>query len=95
MHSEPGQPERRHTDVNLIVSNIKDLFSFVTQIRRIQAATVDLLKAKGYFTSAEFETAHENVVALGLKDVGTREKALKALLQDDGAALPEMSNQNS
>ena len=52
----------------------------------MQAATIDLLKVKGYFTADEFVTAHENVVSLGLKNVGVREKALKALLQIDGAA---------
>jgi len=52
----------------------------------MQAATIDLLKVKGYFTTEEFVAAHENVVSLGLKNVGVREKALKALLQIDGAA---------
>jgi len=71
-------------DLNVIVSNIQDLFSLLTQIRRIQAATIDLLKAKGVFTSEEFVTAHEGVVAFGLQDVGTRAKALEAALQDVG-----------
>jgi len=80
------QSERSHFDLNVITSNIQDLFSAITQIRRMQAATIDLLKVKGYFTADEFVTAHENVVSLGLKNVGVREKALKALLQIDGAA---------
>jgi len=80
------QSERSHFDLNLVISNIQDLFSAITQIRRMQAATIDLLKVKGYFTADEFVTAHENVVSLGLKNVGVREKALKALLQIDGAA---------
>ena len=75
---------RNDFDLNVIVSNIQDLFSLLNQIRRIQAATIDLLKAKGLITSEEFVAAHEGVIAHGLQEVGRREKALKAALQDVG-----------
>ncbi len=78
------QSERSHFDLNLVISNIQDLFSAITQIRRMQAATIDLLKAKGLITSEEFVAAHEGVIAHGLQEVGRREKALKAALQDVG-----------
>ncbi len=77
-------PNRNDFDLNVIVSNIQDLFSLTTQIRRIQAATIDLLKVKGLITSEEFVAAHEGVVTFGLQDVGTRAKALEAALQDVG-----------
>ena len=77
-------PNRNDFDLNVIVSNIQDLFSLLNQIRRIQAATIDLLKAKGLITSEEFVAAHEGVIAHGLQEVGRREKALKAALQDVG-----------
>ena len=77
-------PNRNDFDLNVIVSNIKDLFSLLNQIRRIQAATIDLLKVKGLITTEEFVTAHEGVIAHGLQEVGIREKSLMAALQDVG-----------
>jgi len=77
-------PNRNDFDLNVIVSNIQDLFSLLNQIRRIQAATIDLLKAKGLITSEEFVEAHEGVIAHGLQEVGIREKSLMAALQDVG-----------
>ena len=77
-------PNRNDFDLNVIVSNIQDLFSLLNQIRRIQAATIDLLKAKGLITSEEFVAAHECVIAHGLQEVGIREKSLMAALQDVG-----------
>lgn len=74
-------PNRNDFDLNVIVSNIQDLFSLLNQIRRIQAATIDLLSL---ITSEEFVAAHEGVIAHGLQEVGRREKALKAALQDVG-----------
>ena len=80
----PSTSNRNDFDLNLVMSNLQDLFSLTTQIRRIQAATIDLLKVKGLITSEEFVTAHEGVVNFGLQDVGTRAKALEAALQDVG-----------
>ena len=77
-------PNRNGFDLNLILSNVQDLFSLTTQIRRIQAATIDLLKVKGLITSEEFVAAHEGVIAHGLQEVGIREKSLMAALQDVG-----------
>ena len=77
-------PNRNDFDLNVIVSNIQDLFSLLNQIRRVQAATIDLLKAKGLITSEEFVAAHEGVIAHGLQEVGIREKSLMAALQDVG-----------
>mgnify|MGYP001332583237 FL=1 len=77
-------PNRNDFDLNLILSNVQDLFSLTTQIRRIQAATIDLLKVKGLITSEEFVAAHEGVIAHGLQEVGIREKSLRAALQDVG-----------
>ena len=77
-------PNRNDFDLNVIVSNIQDLFSLLNQIRRIQAATIDLVKAKGLITSEEFVAAHEGVIAHGLQEVGIREKSLMAALQDVG-----------
>ena len=77
-------PNRNDFDLNLILSNVQDLFSLTTQIRRIQAATIDLLKAKGLITSEEFVAAHEGVIAYGLQEVGIREKSLNVALQDVG-----------
>ena len=80
----PSTSNRNDFDLNLVMSNLQDLFSLTTQIRRIQSATIDLLKVKGLITSEEFLTAHEGVVTFGLQDVGTRAKALEAALQDVG-----------
>ena len=77
-------PNRNDFDLNLILSNVQDLFSLTNQIRRIQAATIDLLKVKGLITSEEFVAAHEGVIAHGLQEVGIREKSLMAALQDVG-----------
>jgi len=77
-------PNRNDFDLNMVVSNIQDLFSLLNQIRRIQAATIDLLKVKGLITSEEFVAAHEGVIAHGLQEVGIREKSLRAALQDVG-----------
>ena len=77
-------PNRNDFDLNLILSNVQDLFSLTTQIRRIQAATIDILKVKGLITSEEFVAAHEGVIAHGLQEVGIREKSLRAALQDVG-----------
>jgi len=79
-----NRTNRNDFDLNVIVSNIQDLFSLLNQIRRIQAATIDLLKAKGLITSEEFVEAHEGVIAHGLQEVGIREKSLMAALQDVG-----------
>ena len=80
----PSTSNRNDFDLNLVMSNLQDLFSLTTQIRRIQAATIDLLKVKGLITSEEFVTAHEGVIAHGLQEVGIREKSLRAALQDVG-----------
>ncbi len=80
----PSTSNRNDFDLNLVMSNLQDLFSLTTQIRRIQAATIDLLKVKGLITSEEFVAAHEGVLAHGLKEVGIREKSLMAALQDVG-----------
>ena len=79
-----NRTNRNDFDLNVIVSNIQDLFSLLNQIRRIQAATIDLLKAKGLITSEEFVAAHEGVIAYGLQEVGIRKKSLRAALQDVG-----------
>ena len=82
--ASPLDPSRSNFDLNLVVSNIQDMFSLLTQVRRIQAATIDLLKVKGLITSEEFVAAHEGVLAHGLQEVGIREKSLRAALQDVG-----------
>lgn len=81
-----SSPNRDNFDLNLIASNIQDLFALTTQIRRIQAAMIDLLKVKGLITSEEFVAAHEGVVSFGLKDVGKRQKALSVVLQSSRIA---------
>ena len=84
LEDSPSTSNRNDFDLNLILSNVKDLFSLTTQIRSIQAATIDLLKVKGLITSEEFVAAHEGVITHGLQEVGIREKSLRAALQDVG-----------